>query len=85
MTTRDTDEILRRVRDELVGRYFSNRSELRQMAEAAGFSFVPVEFLCRDDEKAIAALRPTGVDEMHVLATRVAQSQPYYITDVVAA
>jgi len=85
MTGIDRDTLVRRVRDELLGRYFSNRSELRHMAEKAGFSFVPVEFLARRDQDALVSLKPQGAGEIRVRATRPVPWQPYCITDVAAA
>lgn len=75
-------DVIERIREELVGRYFSNKSELRHIAERAGFTFVPVEFLSEDDHEAVVALRPEEVGEIRVRAVRPVSWQPFYITAV---
>jgi hypothetical protein len=85
MMGKNRQRLLQQIREELLGRYFSNKSELRHMAERAGFNFVPVEFLTRGDQAALVVLRPAGVGDIHVRAVRPVPWQPYYITDVAAA
>lgn len=74
--------LLERLREQLVGRYFSNRSELRHIAEGAGFSFVPVEFVKSGDQTAEVLLRPGDLGEVIVRAERPVAWQPYHITSV---
>jgi hypothetical protein len=82
----DTAGLVKRLQEELLGRYFSNKSELRHMAEKVGFNFVPVEFLTMRDQEAVMTLRPVvaGEHRLEVLvrATRPVPWQPYLITDV---
>ena len=88
-TLTTSERMLDRIRKELLGRYFSNRSELRHMAERAGFNFVPVEFTVLQDCEAVVSLRPkigeTERAEFRVLATRPVPWQPYRIIEVGAA
>ena len=81
----EANDRIRQIREVLLGRYFSNRSELRHMAEGAGFDFVPVEFLSTGETEALVAIRPKGLGEIHVKAVRPVPSQPFFITDVKAA
>lgn len=81
----NVEEMIRRLRDELLGRYFSNRSELRHIAEGVGFHFVHVEILSAGDREALASLRPKGIGEIRVRAVRPVFWQPFYITAVEAA
>lgn len=76
------EAMIQGIRNELLGRYFSTRSELRQMAERAGFDYVPVEFLSLDVGSALAVLRLKGLGEIRVAATRPAAWQRFYITEV---
>ena len=73
---------IQRFREELLGRYFSTRTELRHIAEGAGFNFVPVEFLSTGDTEALVSLRPKGLGEIRVRATRPAGWQRFFIVDV---
>jgi hypothetical protein len=77
-------DMIERIRSELVGKYFSNRSELRIMAEGAGLNYVPVEIVAREENHALAVLRPQGLRELVVRAERSLAWQPYYITSVEA-
>jgi len=74
--------LIEKVREQLLGRYFSNKSELRHIAEGAGFSFVPVEFLSYAENTAMALLKPKGVEEIVVRGERSMSWQPFYITSV---
>ena len=85
MTIYDADGMLARIREVLIGRYFSTKSELRHMAEGAGFNFVPVEFLNAGEREALASLRPRGLGEILVHGARPVPSQPYIVTEVVPA
>lgn len=78
----DTQHAFERIRGELIGHYFSNKSELRHLAEGAGFDFVPVDFLSGDDKVMVAALRPKGLAEIRVEAHRTRSREPFLITDV---
>lgn len=78
----ERNESMERIRQELLGRYFSTRGELRHIAERAGFDFVPVEMLLEADHEALVALRPKGVGEVRVHAERPVSWQPFYITAV---
>jgi hypothetical protein len=78
----EVERLIRRLREELLGRYFSNKSELRHMAERAGFAFVPVEFISAGDKEALVALRPKGLGEIRVQGVRPVPWQPFYITAV---
>jgi hypothetical protein len=73
------------IQRELMGRCFSNKKELRHLAEGAGFNFVPVEVLEGGDREILAALRPKGVGEIHVRAHRSRLWHPFYVTSVEAA
>jgi hypothetical protein len=77
--------IIDRIREKLLGRYFSTRSELRHLAEGAGFNFVPVEILTSEDRNAVAVLRPKGLGEILVRAERPVAWQPFHIIAVEAA
>jgi hypothetical protein len=81
----DAENKLGRLRKELLGRHFSNRSELRHIAERAGFDFVPVEIIEEGDTEAWAALRPKGLGEVRVRGERNMHYQPFHITNVEAA
>jgi hypothetical protein len=74
--------LIDKLREQLMGRYFSNRSELRHIAEGAGFTFVPVEFVTSGEQSAEVVLRPKEVGEVVVRAERPVAWQPYYITSV---
>jgi hypothetical protein len=78
------EDMIRRLQEELMGRCFSSKSELRHIAEGAGFNFVPVEILSAGDREAVATLRPKGVGEVRVRAVRSLPWQPFYITAVEA-
>lgn len=82
MNMPESEPMIDRIREVLMGRYFSTKSELRHMAEAAGFNFVPVEFVSSGDQEAVASLRPSGLGEIFVHAVRPVASQPYLITEV---
>lgn len=77
-------DLIDRIREELVGRYFSTKTELRHLAEGAGFTFVPVEVLEEDDHEALVALRPDEVGEIRVRAERSVPWQQFCITAVEA-
>lgn len=81
----EVERTIQRIREHLVGRYFSNKSEIRHLAEDAGFNFVPVEFVSQEEKEALVTLRPSGTGEIHVRAVRPVPSQPFYIVDVRAA
>jgi hypothetical protein len=81
----EVERMIQRIREELLGRYFSNKSELRHIAEGAGFDFVPVEILTAGDNEARVVLRPKGLGEIHVQAVRPVAWQPFFITDVTPA
>jgi hypothetical protein len=82
MTRMEVERMIRRIREELLGRYFSNKSELRHLAEGAGFDFVPVEFLSTGEKETLVALRPKGFGDIHVHAVRSVPWHPFYITAV---
>lgn len=77
-----TETILARIRATLLGDYFSSLKDLRHCAEAAGFSFVPVEKLAGGERDILVALRPKGAPEIHVRATRTQTWHPFLITAV---
>ncbi len=78
----ERDDLIERIRREVLGCYFSHRSELRHIAERAGFDFVPVEILFEGDDRALAVLRPKGVGEVRVHAVRPVPWQAFYVTAV---
>lgn len=81
-TVMTREKMIQGIRNELLGRYFSTRSELRQMAERAGFDYIPVEFLSLEGDSALTVLRPKGIGEIRVAATRPVAWQRYCITEV---
>lgn len=74
--------MIRRIQEELLGRHFSSKTELRHIAEGAGFNFVPVDILRAGDNEALAVLRPKGLGEIRVQAVRPAAWQAFRIVDV---
>ena len=81
----EVEQLIQRIREQLLGRYFSNKSELRHIAEGAGFDFVPVEFVSSDEKEVLVTLRPKGVGEIRVQGVRTVPWQPYHIVEVQAA
>jgi hypothetical protein len=71
-----------RIREELLGDSFSSVNDLRHRAENAGFNFVPVEVVDGGDRQIEIALRPPGMPEVRVRATRARIYHPFYITAV---
>jgi hypothetical protein len=71
-----------RIRDQLLGDSFSSVHDLRHRAENAGFNFVPVEVVHGGDRQIELSLRPPGMPEVRVRATRARIYHPFYITAV---
>lgn len=76
------EQLRQRTREALVGRYFSNQAELRQIAERLGLEVMSGNALAADDNQAQAMLRQPGVGAIRVEAARTAVWQPFFIMDV---
>jgi hypothetical protein len=71
-TDMEVEHRIQWIRKELLGRCLSKKSELRHIAEGAGFDFVPVEILTAGDNEARVILRPKGLGDIHVQAVHPA-------------